>query len=164
MRSARRTLMTIALLATAAVAGCGEEEEASRAGAPTATAAVTQDAIPADLGGTWRVAIKRSELPKDEHQLEGIDDDEDIGYRIEFHATGGKDDGPSMTLDHLNKETFVLPISVTDEEIVIEDFVDCRSFAYAIEGDRLTFEPEHGGCAREHTVPAILTTRAWRRT
>ena len=161
MSSVRISLVTIALVAAPALAACGEEEEARRAAArtPAPTPAATQAALPVGLAGTWRVGLKRGELPDDAHEVKGeiVDD-----FELEFHATGGIQDGPSMTLVNEALETSVIPVRLSADEIVIEEFVDCRKLTYAVEGDRLTIQSP-AGCVRRHTLPAILATRPWRR-
>ena len=150
----RSTLIAVAVIAAAAVSGCGDDEEATRAAAPQATAPATTPSatvavaeLPADLAGTWETTTRPSDIHDTDKPPKKLVAGK-IEWQLEFHSTGGVDNGPSVTLNSDEFGTMPDSLRIDGDQLVVGYGPPCDVFDWRIQGDKLTLKPTGSGCPK----------------
>jgi hypothetical protein len=150
-----------------AVSGCG----GSGSSTPTATGAggtaTTEEAIPAELLGTWTTSLKPEDLPADvPPELANAA----TKWQLEIAETGGTDNGPVLSIvnpDLGQLEGPALEVSGDRLRLVQEEcaaggdtqFFD-NEYSYEVQGDTLTINVVTNQCA-DRVAETILTSEPW---
>ena len=149
MDTLRTPRIAVAVIAAAVIAGCGDDEEAPRATAPattpSATAAVTE--LPAEFTGTWEATSRPSDI-KDTDDPPAKLVAGKIKWQLEFHSTGGVDNGPSVTLNSDEFGTMPESLLIEGDQLVVGYGPPCDVFDWTVEGDKLTLKPTGSGCPK----------------
>jgi hypothetical protein len=154
MDTHRTALIAVALTAAAVIAGCGDDEAAPGAAAPAdtapattpgATAAVAE--LPAEFTGTWEATSRPSDI-KDTDDPPAKLVAGKIKWQLEFHSTGGVNNGPSVTLDSDEFGTMSESLLIEGDQLVVGYGPPCDVFDWTVEGDKLTLKPTGSGCPK----------------
>lgn len=150
MDTPRIALIAAAVIAAAAIAGCGDDEEqAPRASAPavTPTATAAPSEVPAELAGAWETTTRPSDIQDTDDPSPQLVKGK-IDHQLEFHSTGGEDNLASVTLTNDEFGTMSESLFVDGDELVVGFGPPCDVFDWAVRGDKLTLEPTDVDCPR----------------
>jgi hypothetical protein len=156
--SRRRWFAVAVVVSTAAVAGCGGEEEAT--------------GIPAELVGTYATTLEDGDLPADA-PMELVDGGP--SWKLTVSETGGPVDGPALIIDSADEDFGNLEapaLRVEGDRLFLDDeecfengsyvFYD-NEYAWALEGSTLTITEVANQC-RDEIASTILTSGPWIKT
>jgi hypothetical protein len=149
MDTLRTTRIAVAVIAAAVIAGCGDDEEAPRATAPAATTSTTVavDEVPAELAGTWEATTRPSDIQDTDDPPAKLVAGK-IEFQLDFHSTGGKGNGPSVTLNSDEFGTMSESLLIDGDELVVGYGPPCDVFEWKIQGDKLDLKPTGSNCPK----------------
>ena len=164
MDTHRTTRIAVAVIAAAALAGCGDDEEAAPATAAAATrsATVALDELPEELAGTWETTTRPSDIHDSDRPPAELTDRKPDKWQLEFHSTGGSRNGPSVTLDNDDFGSFGERLTIEGDQLVVHYGPPCEVFDWTVQGDKLILEPIGSGCPSS-SMSSIYSARAWTR-
>lgn len=159
--------IAVVFIAAAALAGCGDDEEAPRATSAGATpsATVALNELPEELAGTWEATTRRSDIHDTDRPAadDPVVDRKPDKWQLEFHSTGGSRNGPSVTLNNDDFGTFGEPLTIEGDQLVVHYGPPCEVFDWTVQGDKLILEPTGSGCPST-TQSSIYSVRGgWTR-
>jgi hypothetical protein len=161
----RTTHIAAVFIAAAALAGCGDDEEAPRAtaaGATTPAATVALNELPEELAGTWETTTRPSDIHDSDEPPAKLTDRKPDKWQLEFHSTGGSRNGPSVTLDNDDFGTFGEPLTIEGDQLVVHYGPPCEVFDWTVQGDKLILEPTGSGCPST-SMSSIYSVGGWTR-
>jgi hypothetical protein len=162
MDTHRTTLIAVAVIAAAAIAGCGDDEEAPRAASPAATPSATAAAaeVPAELAGTWEATTRPSDIQDTDKPPADLVAGK-IEWQLEFHPTGGVSNGPSVILSSDEFGTRPQSLRIDGDQLVVDYGPPCDVFDWKIQGTTLTLNPTGSNCPRssESSIYSVDWTR-----
>lgn len=146
-------LTAATLAAGLALGGCAGENGTAPVGSRAAT---PQAHEAARLAGTWTIHLGRSELEDPPGDLQA----EISEWKLVVPEDVSKENPVQISNDDVGE--ILHAASLSPGQIEFDVLSACRTYDYAIDGDRLTLTAADPTCGDE-ALKSILTTRPWMR-